>query len=431
MELPTNLMNINGLIEVDTAPEPERLKKVLVERLCAYRRFRQKVVEPSVGRSYWVDDPYFEVERHLIFEQLENPTMEGLLARVGGLLSVALDRHWPLWEFRCFPEVDGKAFVLVRLHHAIADGMALMRVLLGLTDKSRNQEPERSEPRAQKRIGAFQRARQAASRLLHQGHDLFLHPHYAGRLAQHGFGAIKATARLLAMGADTDTVLRGELTTKKVLALSPRMSLGQVKRVGKACGSTVNDVLMTCLALALGDYLRRGGPLDSATDLRVVIPVDLRGGEVDSLGNRFGLVFLELPVGLESPLDCLKVVHERMVRLKNSYEAIVVFELLSAAGMLPAELEQTVVKLFGDKATAVVTNLPGPQHQLYFAGSRIESVMYWVPQSGRLGVGVSILSYNGDVRVGVATDASLVPDPENLVEPFTRAFQSLVSVTLD
>jgi hypothetical protein len=136
------------------------------------------------------------------------------------------------------------------------------------------------------------------------------------------------------------------------------------------------------------------------------------------LGNAFGLVFLPLPVGIDDPLDRLLELKKRMDQIKGTPEAIVAFGILNAIGIAPAEIEDMVVNLFGTKATAVMTNVPGPKEVRYFAGRPIKGLMFWVPQSGRLGLGVSILSYAGEVLVGMATDAGLVPDPESLVEGF-------------
>jgi hypothetical protein len=111
-----------------------------------------------------------------------------------------------------------------------------------------------------------------------------------------------------------------------------------------------------------------------------------------------------------------------MNAIKRSPEALVFYGLLNIFGTTPAQVEEPVVKLFGSKATAVMTNVAGPPTALYMAGSRISDMMFWVPQSGRLGMGVSILSYNGGVTLGVITDAGLMPDPEAITARFEEEF---------
>jgi hypothetical protein len=114
-----------------------------------------------------------------------------------------------------------------------------------------------------------------------------------------------------------------------------------------------------------------------------------------------------------------------MDELKVSPEALVSFGVLSLMGLAPVEVEQLGLRFFGSKATAVLTNVPGPRQPLYMAGRKIDKVMFWVPQSGHMGLGISILSYAGGVMLGIATDAGLVPDPERIVEGFKVEFEAL------
>ncbi len=165
-----------------------------------------------------------------------------------------------------------------------------------------------------------------------------------------------------------------------------------------------------------------------STDLnfRAVIPFNLRKpSRRIELGNKFGLVFLSLPIGIADPVDRLRELKQRMDALKDTAEPIVTFGILGLIGMLPNRLEDVVVEIFGKKGTLVMTNVPGPREQLYLAGAPIGEMMFWVPQSGRLGLGISILSYNNQVMIGVASDSSLVPDPEIIVAGFQEELEAL------
>jgi diacylglycerol O-acyltransferase len=428
METPTNLMMITGLVQLDSTPDREWMEAVLEHRLCHYERFRMNVVEPTVGYPRWELQDGFEVGSHLVYEQLEEPSREAFLCRVAELMSQPLDREKPLWEFRVFPGVEGGSAIAIRLHHAIGDGIALMRVLLSLCDKTADaprptlqDEPEHPE----EKISAFAKAKKFTSHLLHESHDLLFHPSRAAKLARQSLSAGKSLAHVLALPPDTPNVFQGELGEKKLVALSAPIDLASVKSLGKRLGCTINDVLMGVLAGALGRTLRREQELGEDSRIRAVVPVDLRGGDVGKLGNKFGLVFLTLPVGEPDPRERLRQVHETMNELKNSAEAIVTFELLSTVGALPADVEKEIIKWFGGKATAVVTNLPGPREPLYMAGSKVENVMYWVPQSGRLAVGISLLSYAGQIVLGVATDASIMSSPQTIVDDFMDALEEM------
>lgn len=430
MERPDNLMNINGLMFFRHAPDRERLTKVLERRLCCFERFRSRIA-PGIGPPAWQLDQDFNVSRHLIFEDPLKLTTQEILERAGSMMSEPLSREHPLWEFRVFPYVEDGAVMFVRLHHAIADGIALMRVLLALCDPTSECDLNKGggvkEERG-RRSGMISQIKSNLSRFIHKSHDLLFHPEQAAELARMSVKAGQSLTRLMALPPDRQTPFKGTLGTKKKAALSPPISLAEVKNAGKKLGCTINDLLMGTLAGALRRSLLRHGNLDLESEIRVVIPVDLRGGDIGGLGNRFGLVFLALPVGLTTAKERLLMVRRHMNELKGSAEALVVFEVLSSLGMVPAELEKPIVEWFGSKATAVVTNLPGPKEKLFLAGAELDSVMYWVPQSGALALGVSILSYAGQIRLGVACDAALIPDPQSLVSDFLDEYQELVSL---
>jgi WS/DGAT/MGAT family acyltransferase len=204
-----------------------------------------------------------------------------------------------------------------------------------------------------------------------------------------------------------------------------------VKAVGKVLDCSVNDVLLATVAGALRRYLVEKGDATHGLELRAMVPVNLRANEAEiKLGNRFGLVTLLLPIGIANPLARLYEVHHRMEALKGSYQAPIAFALLGAAGFAPKAVQQQMLDLLANKATAVMTNVPGPQEQLYLAGARLAQIMFWVPQSGDIGMGVSILSYNGGVQFGLITDAGRVPDPENVIAHFRPEFDRLLMTVL-
>ncbi|HEX9371458.1 MAG TPA: WS/DGAT domain-containing protein, partial [Roseiflexaceae bacterium] len=212
----------------------------------------------------------------------------------------------------------------------------------------------------------------------------------------------------------------------KRAAWSQPIPLDDVKAIGRAVGATVNDVLLAAVTGALRRYLQGRGEQVDGLEIRAAVPVNMRSpNDPPTLGNRFSLVFLALPVGVDDPLDRLFDLKERMEALKQSPEALVTFGILNAMGMAPNQLQGFGVSLFGAKATAVMTNVPGPRETIYLAGAPITGIMFWVPQSGRLGLGVSILSYAGQVSLGIATDAGLAPDPEQIIDGFHAEFQQL------
>jgi WS/DGAT/MGAT family acyltransferase len=250
-------------------------------------------------------------------------------------------------------------------------------------------------------------------------------------VAKEGGEIARELVTALALSDDPPCLLRGALGTRKRVAWAEPLDLEEVKAVGRACDCTVNDVLMAAAAGALRDYMIERGEDPDGLTLRATVPVNLRPLEhARKLGNHFGLVFLELPVGEGNPVRRLERVAECMRELKNSRQAIVAYGLLAALGMAPTAMQEVALELFSRKATAVATNVPGPQQPLYLAGCAVRELMFWVPQTGSIGVGVSIMSYNGRVHFGLIADAKLIPDPDAVIRRFGPEFEKLLYLAL-
>jgi hypothetical protein len=162
-----------------------------------------------------------------------------------------------------------------------------------------------------------------------------------------------------------------------------------------------------------------------------MVPVNLRPLEAAyKLGNRFGLAPVVLPIGLENPIERVYEVRRRMGELKGSLQPLLAFGLLAVAGLLIKPAQDAMLSLFSRKTTAVMTNVPGPREKLKFLGATLEQSLFWVPQSGSVGLGVSILSYGGGAQFGVITDSTLCPDPQNIINRFEPEFDKLVLLML-
>jgi WS/DGAT/MGAT family acyltransferase len=204
-----------------------------------------------------------------------------------------------------------------------------------------------------------------------------------------------------------------------------------VKAVGKALDASVNDVLLSSVAGALREYLVDKGDAVDGVSVRALVPVNLRPLEkAYRLGNQFGLVFLDLPLGIANPVERLYAVRANMRALKGSLQPVLTLGLLAAVGAGPKLLQDQLLQALSRNGTAVMTNVPGPQFPLYVAGAMIDGFMFWVPQAGDIGMGVSILSYNGSVQFGLISDRGLVPDPENVIRRVRPEFEKLTLTAL-
>ncbi len=445
MERPTNLMMITGVMMLADQLDVARFKRMLNERFLAFRRFRQKAVDGPAG-AWWEIDEDFDLEWHVRITALPGGAGQAELQRLcSQLASTPLDYSKPRWQFHIVERYDGGSALITRIHHCYADGVALIQVLLSLTDVRPTTEDLAALAKVwfkEDRGGVVERlvapARKGLSQAMHvgevlieKGREILSDPEALGRVAHEGSEIIRELAHALSLSDDPATPFRGPLGVSKRCAWAEPMPIDEVKIVGRALGCTVNDVLMACAAGALRAYLIEIGVDPEGSDIRATVPVNLRPLEhARKLGNHFGLVFLTLPIGEANPLRRLERIAEEMRALKGSRQAIVAFGLLAALGMSPAALQKPALEMFSRKATAVATNVPGPQMPLYFAGSRIVDQMFWVPQTGSIGMGISILSYNGRVHFGLITDARLVPEPERIIRRFAGEFEKLVLATL-
>lgn len=431
MEDPTNLMMVTGVLALEGKVDLKRLRTILDRRLAPFSRFHQKVVRPRTRGSlpHWVDDPQFEVANHVTHVALPAPGGDKALRdMVSGLMSDPLDFTKPLWHMHVIDSYESGSVVLARIHHCLADGIALVKVILSLTDES----PRAGLPRSPaKELPAGFRfplewLPSAVASGMSAGQDLLTNPDRLRELARIGAHGAYRLGRLVVLPPDPETIFKGELGRRKRAAWSQPIPLDDFKAIGKAFDATVNDVLVATATGALRRYLERRGEPTGGIAIRASVPVNLRPkADMHQLGNAFGLVFLTLPIGIVDPVRRIRAVKKEMDGLKGSPEALVAFGVLSVMGFAPVEVEHLGLRFFGSKATAVLTNVPGPRQPLYLASRKLKKIMVWVPQSGRLGLGISLLSYAGEVMLGVATDEGLVPDPEQIVDDFHLEFESM------
>ena len=458
MESPTNLMMITGVLTFARRLELKKLKRLIESRFLAFGRFRQKAVDDG-GAAFWQTDADFDIDWHVRLAALPGAGDKIALEKfVSELASSPLEHSRPLWQFQLIEDYDGGSVMISRIHHCYADGLALVQVMLSLTDAGKEPGSGRATKSASANAdkhaelgkvwkphdqgSVFERLLQPTraglakvlefgGMALDKGGDLVRDPAAAAAIARESAEITRELAIALSLSDDPPTAFKGPLGATKRCAWAEPLPLEEVKAIGRVLGCTVNDVLLACAAGALRSYLRAVGQEADGVTIRATVPVNLRPLEhAKKLGNHFGLVFLELPIGEANPLRRLERVAASMRDLKRSRQAALTFGLLAAVGMAPVAIQRVALDLFSRKATTVATNVPGPQMPLYLAGCEVREMMFWVPQNGTIGMGLSILSYNGRVQFGVIADAKRVPDPEALVQRFAREVEKLTLITL-
>ena len=452
MDNDVNLMMIVGVWLLTPAISIAALRERISDKLLKYDRFRQKAVADAMG-AQWVEDTHFSIDRHVVTAKLKPQRGESerhaLQRLCGDLATTRLDPARPLWQFHLIEDYEGGSALIARIHHCIGDGIALISVMMSITDGGADPPKRKKRASAEeapesdwlsdavlkpltdftvKAIGMYGGG-------VAKSIDMLANPQQplmgSMDMARTGLKVLNDVAALAIMPDDSPTLLKGKPIGKKSVAWSEPISLDQVKTISKGLACTINDVLLACVAGAIGQYLRTQGQDPTGKEIRAMVPVNLRPLEKAwQLGNRFGLAPLVLPIGIDNPVDRVYAVRRRMSELKGSYQPLLAFAVLSVSGLFIKPVQDAVLGLFAKKATAVMTNVPGPATPLQFCGSTLRQNMFWVPASGDIGVGVSILSYGGGVQFGLITDQKLCPEPQAIIDRFEPEFDKLLWLTL-
>lgn len=406
----TNPMVINGVFITDRI-DLDTFRQLFLERVVnysdgRYARFRRKV-ERTGGRWDWVDDPNFDITRHIIAAgDREIDSTDKLRDYVGAEASKPLPAGQPLWQIQLVENFeDGGTAFLARLHHCIGDGMALVAVMFHLMEELKDAE---SEGPASIRPAAGA----PGSRWL--------------RTLSIPLSAPVILATRMLWIPDRHILHGKRVSGEKRVAWTAPLDLNALKEIKNRLGATVNDVLMATVSGAIRRYIEQHGGT-SISRLRISMPVSVRRPTRNvTLENRFAAVPLELPAGIAHAGKRVAEVKERMDALKRSVAPIVIYGIQSALlRLLPQAVSRGLIDFLANKCTAVVTNVPGPQRGLSVAGRRVRTLLFWVPQRADIGIGISILSFAGKVQIGVITDTVVVPDPANLVQCFEEEIEAL------
>ena len=409
----TNRHIVPAVMVVEGLPDIHKLRKIICERL-VYGKDEKgericprltQVIQKHLRYYVWKEDENFSVEKQVLNWTGECPKrLEDLERVIAEICSTPLPEGLSPWQFVVVPILEENCFgLLLRIHHSIADGVALTRVFVkNLYDVA----PQGAEP---KKFSTNQRVYMWCKAIL--------------------VGPLMVLTKFFRK-SDRSSIHGQELCGKKVAAWSKNVDLSLVKRVKNLAGTTVNDVMVSCLAGALHDYLKCRDNSDVAKldDMWAFVPVDIRGSTQSvKLKNKFALVFLRLPIEAKTAVDRLLATKQRMDIIKTSAEPFVTATTVTILMMLPEFISRSVIDFLSRKASCVLSNVPGPQQSLYLGGQKIAEGIFLVPQRANIGVGLSIFSYGGGIRVGVYSDEYVIPEPKEVVEKFEKNFRQLVN----
>ncbi|MRV72022.1 wax ester/triacylglycerol synthase family O-acyltransferase [Duganella sp. FT92W] len=413
MDTDNNIMVINSILLFEGPVDMERLVSTIAQRLPNYPRFTQKV-ELRRGRPRWVEDQHFNITDHIKLEKMaQDVSRDALQGHLTRLAHLPLAGGRPLWHMTVLDRVNGGHAIVFRVHHCITDGLGLVHVLNHLTDDNGLHCRTPSPADHPHRASVVQNA--VCSALVRGISNL--------KIAFH-------VTRLSMLWPDARTPLKNRMYGEKQLVWLPPLQMERVRAMSKRMGVTLNDVWVAAVSGALRTYLEQRGQHVDGRALRAAVTFNLREkANAFQLGNEFGLVAVDLPTNVGDAVTRLQQSSARMTAIKRSHQPRATMAFLSIAGCLPTALQHFALNLFTSKGSVVLTNIEGPGGRRYLAGSRMTDLICWVPQAGKLGVGLAFISYAGQIQLALFVDKEQVPDPERLMELTYAAFDELEEAT--
>lgn len=439
LETPAVHMHVAGVSVFDARDDGplsyDDVQRVVEARLHFAPRLRKRVLQVPLGlaRPLWVDDDRFDLDFHLRRAAIPSPGGRFQLERaVGRVLSRPLDPAKPLWELYVFEGLaDRRTAVLLKLHHALADGISGLTIASALFDLAPAAEAGAPPPTPWK----AEPAPTHEDLIRDAAEDLVLHPIEA---VGHAIGAPVRTLRSLAetfagvrdmvdMGAPPAGPFDTQVGPARRFAMA-EASFARIREIKRALGGTVNDVVLSAVAGGLHDLLEHRGDDTKGRTLRVMVPVSVRfRAERGEVGNRVAPAFIDVPVGSLRARTRLQRVRRATAQLKESSMAVGADTIIGLGAYAPPALHSMAARLTsrGRWFNLVVSNVPAPQVPLYLAGAPLVANYPSMPLGERSGLSIACTSLAGTMAFGLTADWDSVPDVEVLARGIETAVDEL------
>jgi diacylglycerol O-acyltransferase / wax synthase len=451
-ESPSAHMHIGGVLLFEgPAPEYDKVLEHIRGRLHLIPRYRQKLAMPlaGTGRPVWVDDTNFNIEYHVRNAALPAPGSEAqLLEMTARIASLPLDRTKPLWEFWLVEGIEPASdsnverFAMIsKNHHALVDGVSgidLATVLLDFSPEPPPRDTASLDPwTPQPEPSQLELLLSGAGAAVNAVAGITSNALHAATRPSRSVQVLKDAAE--GVGEIMWELLNPAPETPLNVPIGPhrrfrvvRQPLADYKAVKNTFGGTVNDVLLTVVAGALGEWLRSRGIRTDGVEMRALVPVSVRSkDDHNTLGNRLTVMRGPLPVYIQDPVVRLNTVSRAMDNLKSSKQAIGASTLVAVNDIAPpAVLAQASRLQFSTRLfNLLVTNVPGPQVPLYILGNKLQDLfpLAFLPTGHALAV--AIMSYDGRVEYGLLGDFDALPDIDVIVEGIDTALAELIAAT--
>lgn len=433
-ETPITPMHTGGVVIFEAQVPFERVYETIESRLHLVPRFTQRIVEVpfGLGLPLWAEDPDFDLSYHLRHAALPAPgTDDQLCDYASRLISRQLDRSKPLWECYVIDGLDGgRSAIVIKTHHAMVDGISSFDLATALFDfdrESKNPEPQkrRVSPLPGRRELLIKGLSEQAMTLLDFPRAVQAAVSAPQRLAEAAGVVVNAAGSILRPAAPSPLNVRPGLHRRYAFVRSTLQTFKDIKNVA---GATVNDVVLSVCADALGKLFRSRGEPTEARGLKVMVPVSVRSdADRMSLGNDITAVFVELPIGKMPPFDRLKLIHDQMSDVKDEQKALAADYLVNVTRWTPATLHALAARVASRARfmNLVITNVPGPQQPLYSCGVKMLEPYAVIPLAATQSLAIGVTSYNGGIFFGLSADRDSNPDLRQLARYLDESISEL------
>ncbi len=444
MERPEAPLHIGSIAVFEGAVPYERFVQNIASKIHLIPRYQQRAVPApfNIGHPTWEWDPDFDLHRHVMRVKLDPPGTDAQLMELSArLFEGMLDRNKPLWEMYQVEGLEGNRTAMVsKVHHCLVDGVSGIELLMIVLDVSPNPEPPPPPavtdahppiPAAPARFidAIFDNLTERLDRLSDLQKSTVDSMLTGESRTRTALRSLEATQPYM-----TNPVARAPfnkpLTRERRLACS-EFSFAEIRGIRASCGGTVNDVVLTALAGALGRYLEMHGESTQDRKVRILAPVNVRReDERGNLGNRVSMLLIEAPAGERDPVTRLRTITETTEKLKRQNVASgteILGDLLGAVPPAVQSLAGLLPPPPNNLANLVCTNIPGPMIPLYSVGHRLLAHYPMMPLAWEMGVGCGVTSYDQKLYFGLMADPNAAPDVGRLKEFLDQAFVELRS----
>lgn len=404
LDRPDNLFVVVLVILLPPSIDADAVARTLTERAGRVALLRRCILRG--GAPCWTPDPDFDPARHV--RRVEG--RRDLAEEIAEAFVRPFEAGRPAWEFRVLDGDRERTPLLLRIHHVYGDGAAIETLLAPLVDADVERSATPTGARAMPSGGALTAG-------------ILREPFRMARVAAE-------IVRTIVRPPDRLTSLRAKLSGRKRVTWSAPLDLPSLKKLAQALHCSITDLLASGYTRALRELLERREAVGADDWVRASVTATVRRrGEARPMGNRFGLMAIDLPLGAGAPGARLNAIKRQLDRDKNASQGLASYLLTAAIGRLPTTLRRLAAMRALSRYSVILTHISGPPHAFRIGGHRAQELIAFAPPAGESGLCVTAISYDGRMSIAAAADAAITDSPETLIAAIEREIDDLAEAS--